>query len=47
MPTLFDSHSEFQDWFAKDIENHAVGQALLNESKLIIWSCHGNVMKDN
>lgn len=23
MPTLFDSHEEFSEWFAKDIENHA------------------------
>jgi DNA helicase INO80 len=23
MPTLFDSHEEFDEWFSKDIENHA------------------------
>lgn len=23
MPTLFDSHDEFNEWFSKDIENHA------------------------
>lgn len=23
MPTLFDSHDEFSEWFSKDIENHA------------------------
>ena len=24
MPTLFDSHEQFQEWFAKDIEAHSV-----------------------
>ncbi len=23
MPTLFDSHDEFSEWFSKDIESHA------------------------
>ena len=23
MPTMFDSHEEFNEWFSKDIENHA------------------------
>ena len=23
MPSLFDSHDEFSEWFSKDIENHA------------------------
>ncbi len=31
MPTLFDSHSEFNEWFSKDIENHALSQTVLNE----------------
>lgn len=31
MPTLFDSHEEFNEWFSKDIENHATGQTGLNE----------------
>jgi DNA helicase INO80 len=31
MPTLFDSHDEFNEWFSKDIENHATTQTALNE----------------
>lgn len=31
MPTLFDSHEEFNEWFSKDIENHATTQTALNE----------------
>jgi DNA helicase INO80 len=35
MPTLFDSHQEFADWFSKDIESHATGlNAKLNEHQL-------------
>lgn len=36
MPTLFDSHDEFSEWFSKDIENHAEnqGQSNLNEHQL-------------
>lgn len=35
MPTLFDSHAEFADWFSKDIESHATGlNAKLNEHQL-------------
>eukprot|EP01117_Protostelium_nocturnum_P001824 TRINITY_DN122_c0_g1_i4.p1 TRINITY_DN122_c0_g1~~TRINITY_DN122_c0_g1_i4.p1 ORF type:complete len:1325 (+),score=435.07 TRINITY_DN122_c0_g1_i4:289-4263(+) len=34
MPTLFDSHEEFNEWFSKDIESHAGGQASLNEHQL-------------
>jgi chromatin-remodeling ATPase INO80 len=36
MPTLFDSHDEFSEWFAKDIENHAEnkGNSNLNEHQL-------------
>jgi SNF2 family DNA or RNA helicase len=34
MPTLFDSHNEFAEWFSKDIEDHAAGQAGLNEHQL-------------
>ena len=26
MPTIFDSHEEFNEWFSKDIESHAEGQ---------------------
>eukprot|EP01114_Cavostelium_apophysatum_P000379 TRINITY_DN10352_c0_g1_i1.p1 TRINITY_DN10352_c0_g1~~TRINITY_DN10352_c0_g1_i1.p1 ORF type:complete len:804 (+),score=229.78 TRINITY_DN10352_c0_g1_i1:1635-4046(+) len=34
MPTLFDSHDEFNEWFSKDIENHAAAQTALNEQQL-------------
>eukprot|EP00004_Rigifila_ramosa_P010956 TRINITY_DN2311_c0_g1_i1.p1 TRINITY_DN2311_c0_g1~~TRINITY_DN2311_c0_g1_i1.p1 ORF type:complete len:1094 (-),score=195.74 TRINITY_DN2311_c0_g1_i1:317-3598(-) len=35
MPTLFDSHDEFNEWFSKDIESHAEGGAgALNEHQL-------------
>ena len=34
MPTLFDSHDEFNDWFSKDIENHAQSNSKLNEQQL-------------
>ena len=31
MPTLFDSHEEFTEWFSKDIESHAENKSALNE----------------
>ncbi|BFZ53064.1 Putative DNA helicase ino80 [Savitreella phatthalungensis] len=34
MPTLFDSHDEFSEWFSKDIENHAQKNSELNEQQL-------------
>ncbi|XP_049849434.1 chromatin-remodeling ATPase INO80-like [Schistocerca gregaria] len=35
MPTLFDSHDEFYEWFSKDIEEHAQGtKSVLNEHQL-------------
>jgi DNA helicase INO80 len=34
MPTVFDSHQEFNDWFSKDIENHAENQTALDEHQL-------------
>lgn len=34
MPTLFDSHEEFNEWFSKDIESHALAQTALNERTL-------------
>ena len=35
MPTLFDSHAEFADWFSKDIESHATGLSRkLNQHQL-------------
>lgn len=30
MPTLFDSHDEFSEWFSKDIESHAENRGGLN-----------------
>lgn len=33
MPTLFDSHEEFNEWFSKDIENHAENKSAIDESK--------------
>ena len=34
MPTLFDSHDEFSEWFSKDIESHAENKGSLNEHQL-------------
>ena len=34
MPTLFDSHEEFNEWFSKDIENHAENKSAIDESML-------------
>ena len=36
MPSLFDSHDEFNEWFSKDIENAASAEAKsrLNEHQL-------------
>lgn len=34
MPTLFDSHEEFSEWFSKDIESHAENKGTLNEHQL-------------
>ena len=34
MPTLFDNHDEFNEWFSKDIENHASTGGSLNEHQL-------------
>ena len=34
MPTLFDSHEEFSDWFSRDIETHAQDRGTLNEHQL-------------
>ena len=33
MPTMFDSHDEFNEWFSKDIESHAEKQSGIDESK--------------
>lgn len=34
MPSLFDSHDEFSDWFSKDIESHAQSNTSLDEQQL-------------
>ena len=34
MPSLFDSHEEFSEWFSKDIESHAENKSSLNEHQL-------------
>lgn len=34
MPTIFDSHAEFADWFAKDIEGHANNNKILDATTL-------------
>ncbi|CAB16246.2 Chromatin-remodeling ATPase INO80 [Schizosaccharomyces pombe] len=34
MPSLFDSHNEFSEWFSKDIESHAQSNTQLNEQQL-------------
>jgi DNA helicase INO80 len=34
MPTMFDSHEEFSEWFSKDIESHASDKGKLNERQL-------------
>lgn len=36
MPTLFDSHDEFNEWFSKDIESHAENKTGIDESKLLL-----------
>ncbi|GIZ47979.1 hypothetical protein CKM354_001105400 [Cercospora kikuchii] len=34
MPSLFDNHDEFSEWFSKDIESHAQSNSKLNEDQL-------------
>ncbi|KAL5008979.1 hypothetical protein ScPMuIL_014560 [Solemya velum] len=34
MPTLFDSHDEFAEWFSKDIESHAERHSGIDENQL-------------
>ena len=33
MPTIFDSHDEFNDWFSKDIESSAENKSQIDEGK--------------
>ena len=34
MPTLFDSHEEFNDWFSKDIESNSEGKSQVDEMQI-------------
>ena len=34
MPTLFDSHQEFNEWFSKDIESHAENRSSLDQHQI-------------
>jgi len=34
MPTMFDSHDEFNEWFSKDIENNAQNHSGIDENQL-------------
>ena len=34
MPTMFDSHEEFNEWFSRDIESHAEKKGGLDENQL-------------
>ncbi|KAL5463607.1 hypothetical protein EMCRGX_G032521 [Ephydatia muelleri] len=34
MPSMFDSHEEFNEWFSKDIESHAEKKSILDENQL-------------
>lgn len=34
MPTLFDSHEEFNEWFSRDIESHAENKSTIDEKHL-------------
>jgi len=34
MPSIFDSHDEFSDWFSKDIESHAQSNTNIDEQQL-------------
>lgn len=31
MPTLFDSHEEFNEWFSRDIESHAENKSAIDQ----------------
>ena len=44
MPTLFDSHQEFTEWFSKDIESHAENKSALNERTLPQTKLHHDIV---
>ena len=35
MPTLFDDHEEFNEWFSKDIESHAENKSGIDQSMFL------------
>lgn len=44
MPTLFDSHDEFNEWFSKDIESHAENKTGIDESNIfLLYLCNTRV----
>lgn len=45
MPTLFDSHEEFNEWFSKDIESHAENKSAIDESEYGFWGILSFVCK--
>lgn len=48
MPTLFDSHDEFNEWFSKDIESHAENKTGIDESKSISFlNFHQNLLNQH
>lgn len=34
MPSMFDSHEEFNEWFSRDIESHAERKSVMDEHQL-------------
>lgn len=34
MPSMFDSHEEFNEWFSRDIESHAEKKSVMDEHQL-------------
>lgn len=36
MPSMFDSHNEFNEWFSKDIESHAENKTSIDESEFLV-----------
>ena len=37
MPSLFDNHTEFNEWFSRDIESHAENKSQMDDSKQFIF----------
>ena len=48
MPTLFDDHEEFNEWFSKDIESHAENKSHIDKSMILFLIrtkvCHAKVV---